>query len=204
MIYELRTYTLPPKQIAEYERLFAKSLATCLAFSPMAGFWHTEIGPLNQVVHIWPYDDLNQRAEVRGQASKTAEWPPPTAHITLNMQSEILVPAPFMTPMSARDIGPLYELRTYTYPPGAIPEVIDAWGKSIVAREQLSPLAGCWFSEIGGLNKLIHLWAYRSFEERLSIRAEAVEKGIWPPKGAVAPITQENKLLFPAAFSPMQ
>ena len=154
MIYELRTYNLPPRQVPEYEKLFAERLSDRLAFSQLAGFWHTEIGPLNQVVHIWPYEDLNQRSEVRQQAAAAGKWPPDTSHLTLSMQSEILVPAPFMTPMGKRDIGPLYEMRTYTYPAGTIPKVVDAWSKSIAEREKLSPLAGCWVSEIGGLNSL--------------------------------------------------
>ena len=204
MIYELRTYNLPPRQVPEYEKLFAERLSDRLAFSQLAGFWHTEIGPLNQVVHIWPYEDLNQRSEVRQQAAASGKWPPDTSHLTLSMQSEILVPVPFMTPMGERDIGPLYEMRTYTYPAGTIPKVVDAWSKSIAEREKLSPLAGCWVSEIGGLNKFVHLWAYKSFEERMRVRAEAAEKGIWPPKSGVIPIIQENKLLFPASYSPMK
>ena len=95
-------------------------------------------------------------------------------------------------------------MRTYTYSPGALPQVLDAWSKSIEEREKLSPLAGCWYSELGGLNRLVHLWAYRSPDERKRIRAEAVAKGIWPPKAPIAPLTMENKLMLPFRCSPMQ
>jgi hypothetical protein len=95
-------------------------------------------------------------------------------------------------------------MRTYTYPSNAIPRVLEAWGKRIAEREKLSPLAGCWYSDIGGLNRFVHLWAYRSFEERQQVRDEARTKGIWPPDSGVLPIKQENKLLTPLSFSPMQ
>ncbi|MBI4281986.1 MAG: NIPSNAP family protein [Chloroflexi bacterium] len=204
MIYEIRTYDLRPGSVAEVEKRFAESLPGRLNYSPLAGFWHSEIGPLNQIVHIWPYDDLNQRDGIRRQAASSAGWPPDIAEFVVNMQSEIFLPAPFMTSMGERNIGPLYEMRSYTYPLRAIPLVLEAWSKAIAEREKLSPLAGCWHSDIGGLNRFVHLWAYKSFEERGRVREETQKRGIWPPRAGVSPVRMENKLLLPASFSPMQ
>jgi len=204
MIYEIRTYDLQPRSVPEFEKRFAEALPGRLSYSKLAGFWRTEIGPLNQVIHIWPYEDLNQRAEIRKQATDSEGWPPDTSEFILNARSEVYTPAPFMTPMEERDIGPMYEMRTYTYAPGAIQHVLDAWGEKIAEREKLSPLAGCWYSEIGELNRFVHLWAYKNFEHRQRVRVEAQEKGIWPPQAGVVPISQENKILSPASFSPMQ
>ena len=203
MIYEIRTYDLRPGSVAEFEKRFAESLPGRLCYSHLAGFWHSEIGHLNQVIHIWPYGDLKQRAEIREQATSDS-WPPDIEEFVLNMQSEIYLPAPFMAPMAERSIGPMYEMRTYTYPYRAMPKVLEAWGNQIAEREKLSPLAGCWYSELGGLNKFVHLWAYKSFEDRQRVRAEAQEKGIWPPRAGVPPLEMQNKLLFPATFSPLQ
>ena len=65
MIYEVRTYTLRPGTVAEFEERYEKRLPSRLKHSKLGAFWHTEFGPLNQVVHVYPYDDLNQRASVR-------------------------------------------------------------------------------------------------------------------------------------------
>ena len=78
MIYDIRTYDLTTGSVAEFESRFAASLPGREAFSRLAGFWHTEIGPLNQVIHIWPYEDLNQREEIRKQATSNT-WPPNTS-----------------------------------------------------------------------------------------------------------------------------
>jgi hypothetical protein len=153
---------------------------------------------------MWPYEDPNDRTEVRAKAVAGGDWPPGNSDLIVNMQSDILIPAPFMTPLGDRSIGPVYEMRTYTYPSNGIPKVLEAWGKSIEEREKLSPLAGCWYSDVGGLNRFVHLWAYSSFEERQAVRAEARAKGIWPPDSGVVPLKQENKLLTPLSFSPMQ
>ena len=65
MIYEVRTYTLRPGTVAEFEERFAKRLPLREKHSKLGAFWHTEFGPLNQVIHVYPYDDLQQRTAVR-------------------------------------------------------------------------------------------------------------------------------------------
>ena len=72
-------------------------------------------------------------------------------------------------------------------------------------REKFSPLAACWYSELGGLNKFVHTWVYKDLNERARVREEArTSGGAWPPQAGVRPMRQENKLLVPAAFSPVR
>lgn len=205
MIHEIRTYNLKTGQLHEYWKRFGEKLPGRQEFSKLGGHWYTEAGPLNQMVAIWPYENLDQRAQIRreAEAGPNPKWPPDTGELIVSMVSEIYLPAPFMAPLGERKIGPLYEMRLYTYPAEAIPQVLDVWGRSIAEREKLSLLAGCWYSESGGHNNFVHMWAYASFEERLRIREEARSKGVWPPRGGVRPVTQESKILFSAPFSPM-
>jgi hypothetical protein len=59
--------------------------------------------------------------------------------------------------------------------------------------------------EFGQANRFIHVWAYESLDQRLAIRNKARETGVWPPPGGGdSLLTQENKILMPAAFSPLQ
>ena len=39
------------------------------------------------------------------------------------------------------------------------------------------------------------MWAYESYDHRAAIREETVAKGVWPPPGGIAPLTQANKLI---------
>jgi len=91
-------------------------------------------------------------------------------------------------------------MRIYTYEPGQIPKVLEAWATAIPDREKFSPLAACWYSDIGGLNKFVHVWAYKDLNERARIREESRKGGRWPAQTGVRPVRQENKLLVPAAF----
>ena len=117
-----------------------------------------------------------------------------------------MIPASFMHPLGSRDYGTgnVYEMRIYTYAPGDIAKVLEGWAKAMPAREQFSPLAACWTSEVGGLNKFVHIWPYKNLLERPRVRQESRKGGQWPPQTGVRPIRQENKILLPAAFSPVQ
>src|SRR3954452_6581738 len=159
MIYEVRTYTLRPGTIAEFEERFAKRLPLREKHSKLGAFWHTEFGPLNQVIHVYPYDGLQQRTAVRAaMAQDTALAQLPGGRDLIAAQeSEIMNPAPFMHSLGSRDYGTgnVYEMRTYTFAPGDIPKVLDGWANAIEAREKFSPLAACWTSEIGGRHKFV-------------------------------------------------
>jgi len=208
MIYEVRTYTLRTGAVAEFEERFAKRKPLREKHSKLGGLWHTEFGPLNQVVHIWPYNDLHHRTAVRDAMAKDAELSalPGGRDLIVAQEADIMIPAPFMQPLESRNFGTgnVYEMRIYTYMPGEIPKVLEAWGKSVPGREKLSPLAICGSTELGGLNKFIHVWVYKDLNERTRIREESRKGGQWPPQAGVRPHRQENKVLIPAVFSPLR
>ena len=59
MLYEVRTYTLRPGTVAEFEERFAKRLPLREKHSKLGAFWHTEFGPLNQVIPSIPTKTCN-------------------------------------------------------------------------------------------------------------------------------------------------
>ena len=205
MIYEIRTYTLKPGSIPEFEKRFEASLENRLRFSELAAFWHTDIGPLNQVIHVWPYENLQQRGEIRSRASQEPDWPPKVAELIFSMQSEIFAPAPFSPKLGGgQKLGNVYEMRIYQYQPGSIPTVIERWREALKGgRLELSPIAACLSSEIGQLNVWVHIWPYTDLDERDRIRKRSFELESWPPKTREFLIGMQNKFMIPASFSPM-
>jgi hypothetical protein len=205
MIIEMRTYTLKPGTLPEVEKRFGEALPIREKHSRMAAFWHTEIGQLNQIIHIWPYDSFEQRTAIRAAAARDPGWPPPIGEFIVEMQNEIFLPAPFSPALEPREVGPLFEIRQYTLTLGAIPGLIARWSDKIEARTKFSPLIGGWYSELGTLNKWVHIWAYKNAAERFSVREAAAASGNWParnPPGVV--LKQENALMLPAAASPIR
>jgi hypothetical protein len=212
MIYEFRTYDLKHGATAEVEKRFAESYEHRKKFSELAAFWHTEIGPLNQIIHVWPYKDLEERSRIRAAAVKENVWPPAIGEFIVNMRSEIMIPAPFSPLITPGKMGPYFEIRTYTYPMGALPGIMENWEKALPNRVKLSPLCLVCYSELGGLNKWVHIWPYATLDQRNQVRNQAKALGVWPPSVLAAKegrkstpfLVQENKIVMPAAFSPVQ
>jgi NIPSNAP len=102
MIVEERIYTLHAGQAPAYLRLYA---AEGLAIQKpilgrMVGYYSTEFGPLNQVIHLWAYDSLQEREERRARLLADERWKAYVAKVRPMVQSQenkLLLPAPFMT-----------------------------------------------------------------------------------------------------------
>ena len=214
MIYEVRTYDLKPHSLPEVEKRFGEAYEHRKKLSPLFAFWHTEIGPLNQIIHVWGYKDLAERSRVRAEAVKdAANWPPKIREFIVSQRSEIMNPLPVSPDVKPGKMGPCYEMRIYTLAGGAeVPKLVKLWERGLPERTKFSPLCAAWVSEFGALNQFIHIWPYKSVDERNEIRKKAQATGMWPPsvlakKEGLPPyeiLKQENKILMPSAFSPLQ
>ena len=205
MIFEMRTYLMKPGSLPEVEKRFGAGLPARAKLSRFGGYWRSEVGTLNQIIHVWPYKDLNERDAIRAKAIETGVWPVKIQEYILEMESKILHAAPFSPHFEPGQHGGIYEFRTYTFAPGSIPKVIDSWAGAIKKRTALSPLIFAGYSDIGALNQWVHVWAYKNMGERERIRGEAVKAGIWPPSRheSVVLLKQESTLAIPATWSPL-
>ena len=205
MFIEMRTYALRPGTTAAFEERFVEGLPARLQFSKLGGLWRSEVGALNQVVHIWPYESFEERERIGQAARKTGKWPPNTHEFIITQESKIVQLAPFSPPIEERKLGNLYEFRIYTYRPGTMPTVLERFGEVMAARTKISPLVMAGHTVIGPLNQYIHVWAYKDGGERDRQRAEALKtvKG-WPPQTREFLVKQENMLMVPAACSPLK
>ena len=100
MIYEMRTYRLKVGAVPAYLGLVAEEgIAVQQAhLGRLVGYFSSEIGPLNEIVHIWAYEDLNDRAGRRARLAADPRWQaflPKLQALIETMESKILVPAGF-------------------------------------------------------------------------------------------------------------
>jgi NIPSNAP len=205
MIYEFRTYTLKPRSLGEVEKRYAEAYEYRKKYSPLAAFWHTEVGPLNEIIHVWGYKDLAERARIRAEAAKEANWPPKIREFIVDQNVEVLNPFPFIPDITPGTLGPIFEIRRYTLAAGSLPGVMKRWEAALPARIKLSPLVTAGGVEFGGANRFIHIWAYKSMDQRLQVREQARKAGIWPPPGGGDELlAQSSKIVMPSAFSPLQ
>ena len=205
MLYEVRTYRLKPRSQNEVIKRFGEAYEGRKEFSEISAFFFSDIGPLNEIIHIWPYKDLQDRTEIRAKAMAAPDWPPHIGEFLDEQLSEIFIPFPFTPEFKPGNHGPVFEWRSYTIKPHSLGGIQERWGAALEQRQKLSPCLMAMSTEIGPLNKFVHIWPYESLNHRAEVRAEAAAKGIWPPKGGGDElIRQENKIVFAAPFSPIQ
>ena len=76
MYVEERMYVLQVGKAAEYFKNYEQfGMKVQLKHLPdMVGYYTTEIGQLNLVVHMWAYEDLNDRDRRRAAMQADPEW----------------------------------------------------------------------------------------------------------------------------------
>ena len=103
----------------------------------------------------------------------------------------------------------IVEQRIYTLHPGKIPEYMNHYrieGRAI-QEEILGRMIGCYYTDFGPQNQIIHMWGYQSYKERDERRTRLYANQAWKnfqPKVRPLILRQENKTLIPAPWSPDQ
>jgi hypothetical protein len=103
MIVEMRTYTTYPGKWRDYLALFEEEGLQIQKriLGRMVGYYRTETGALNQVIHMWAYQDMNEREERREALLADPLWKSYVSKMLPLLQSQeskILIPATFFTP----------------------------------------------------------------------------------------------------------
>lgn len=76
MFYELRTYTLVPTKLADWLALYQSDALAVQTehLGQLIGFFTTEVGEVNQVVHLWAYTSLDDRMARRTAMAADPRW----------------------------------------------------------------------------------------------------------------------------------
>lgn len=103
----------------------------------------------------------------------------------------------------------IVEERDYLLHPGKVPEFLKRYAEGGMAIQApiLGNMVGYFFTEIGELNRVVHMWGYESFAERERRRAELAKVDAWKDYLAtVMPliVRMESRILTPAPFSPIR
>jgi hypothetical protein len=201
MIYEFRTYSLHPGTLPEFLKRFGDALPKRERLSRLAAFWYTEIGALNQVIHVWPYESPSERSRIRAEAVKDGSWPPATGELIRSMKAEIFEATPGSPPLDPVDRGPFFEMSTHILKPFTLPKIMRHWNEHLLERGYSDALMGVFATDVGDLNRFVHIWAYRDLGERAAIRSDPVLNPgrLWKEDEIV--LEEESKLLFAAPFS---
>lgn len=209
--YELATLTVPVGTVSARGPGTADAMAAIDAFArageargALLGAWISELGPQNRILLLRGFDTRGDLDAERDRVLMSAD-PFGCGRLLTGLKLESFAGFPRLPPVAPGEFGPVYEFRTYLLNVGGLAPTLAAWEKGAPARAALSPLVGVVYA-LDGEPRFIHIWAYRSFEERLRIRAEAFASGVWPAKGAPEWLTTElrSEIWTPTALSPLR
>lgn len=170
MIYELNTYTLKTGSAPEVSKI-SGSVGRDIRgdnYGKLEGYWITEIGQINQVMHLWSYASFDERSRLRGELAKNERWQQeylPLLHAKLIRRDVRLLNA-IIDPIKPVGDTNVYEYRNYRCRPGGLEQWVPLWLKYRKVRERYSKIVAMFTTEAGQPNEVSHIWAYRDLNAR--------------------------------------
>ena len=106
MIYDFREYTLLPGKTTEYMAAVREvALGIRQKYGvKLAGWYYSDVGELNKVVHIWAFRDHAHMKEAKAQVSADPDWSGkylPRVHGLIQSQKTYLMLSPDFAPVPA-------------------------------------------------------------------------------------------------------
>jgi hypothetical protein len=100
MILDERTYAIHPQYVKEYLAIYvAEGMALQIShLGDLVGWFTTDAGVVNEVVHMWRYADMGDRERRRAAMDADPAWQVfrnRTSHFVQSMRSRILRPTDF-------------------------------------------------------------------------------------------------------------
>ncbi|QDZ18875.1 hypothetical protein HOP50_02g13800 [Chloropicon primus] len=226
-LLEWRTYKIKYEGMGEFMRLTEDAGPLRKALHPgWLGFFTADTGGcLTSVHHIYHYEDMVQRKEVRDKAGTNEDWKKYRVKIgphVLEQESAIFKPAVKCMDAAGSSLvqdfepehedGVMYELRKYQLHPGydSVPRLLDSFAKGLphkVAADSNSKLVFFGFIDVGMLNTVIEVWRYPSLQASIQARESARKVKEWKECiNSVTPSVQHfrTQALFPTTFSPLR
>uniref|UniRef100_A0A7N6F6V0 NIPSNAP domain-containing protein n=1 Tax=Anabas testudineus TaxID=64144 RepID=A0A7N6F6V0_ANATE len=177
----------------------------------LVGTWNTWYGEQDQAVHLWRYRGgypaLTEVMNKLRQNKVFMDYRNERGKMLLSRRNQLLLEFSFWNEPVPRSGPNIYELRSYQLRPGTMIEWGNYWARAIEIRQQNQEAVGGFFSQIGRLYTVHHLWAYKDLLSREDTRNAAWQRDGWDEVVYyTVPLIQhmESRIMIPMKTSPMQ
>jgi hypothetical protein len=101
----------------------------------------------------------------------------------------------------------LYEIRTYTFKPLRGADWLALYKSEGLPLQQ--EFLGELTTEIGDISQIVHIWAYKSFDDRIERRDRMAADSSWQEFGRKVKaldilVSMESRIMRPTEFSPLK
>jgi len=160
-------------------------------------------------MHLWSYQDPNQRARLRAELGKNPRWgaeyiPLIRPHL---VRQETRLLNGVRAPTAPERTPNIYEFRNYRARPGAAQQWLQLFTEALEVRETYSKIVGLWATEAPQVNEVCHIWAYPDLNARAAVRAAVAKDPGWQEflKGSTGLLEEmHSTVMLPAPHSPLK
>jgi hypothetical protein len=213
-VFELRRIRIRPGLVDSFLEKTSKFLQIRERYVKLLGYWTTSVGDQNETYQLWRYPNFDAYDEADAALRVDEDWNRSYLHQVLPMvesqQNMVLgqyLWAPYTDQKVETTTPGIYRLCTTVLHPGSM----EKWQKEMIpavkARSEHSKPIGFFYSQIGDMNRIFHLWRYDSMGDRARVLNKAMSDPRWTNAlHACLPMTErmEHIILRPTAFSPLQ
>ncbi|OAA60266.1 nipsnap family protein [Niveomyces insectorum RCEF 264] len=212
-VHSIQLHEVKPDKVEEYVDLVGTWYPR-IANNPenkvhLVGSWRTEVGDCDTFVHIWEYQRYEGYHTSLNAVSSHPEYPEFDRKLRTLVnakRSSLMQEFSFWPTTPPRQLGGLFELRSYTLHPGNLLEWESHWRRGLKARREVMEGVGAWFVQIGELNTVHHLWQFANLEERKIRREQSWSIEGWSDTvHKTVPLIQsmKSRILVPLPWSPV-
>ncbi|KAF2747664.1 NIPSNAP family protein [Sporormia fimetaria CBS 119925] len=212
-VHSIVFHEVYPDKVDEYTELVGKMYPK-IASEPankvhLVGSWRTEVGDCDTFVHIWEYQRYQGYHASLNAIKHHPDFPDFDAKLKSlirQKRSSLMQEFSFWPTTPPRQLGGLFELRSYTLHPGNLLEWETHWRRGLKARREVMEGVGAWFVQIGELNTVHHLWQFADLEERKVRREQSWNIEGWGETvHKTVPLiqTMKSRILMPCPWSPV-
>ncbi|XP_066835057.1 protein NipSnap homolog 1 isoform X3 [Anser cygnoides] len=214
-LYKIQFHNVKPECLDAYNSLTEEVLPKLHLDADypcdLVGNWNTWYGEQDQAVHLWRfsggYPALMDCMNKLKQNKEYLDFRKERSRMLLSRRNQLLLEFSFWNEPLPRPGPNIYELRTYKLKPGTMIEWGNNWARAIKYRQENQEAVGGFFSQIGELYVVHHLWAYKDLQSREETRNAAWRKRGWDENVYyTVPLirTMESRIMIPLKISPLQ
>jgi len=175
----------------------------------LSGNWETLVGDQDAFFHILEYENYAgyDKAIQLVRSSEHYEAYKAMLPYVTSRTNQLNQEFAFLPTSPPHAEGGLFELRSYQLKPGTLLEWENTWRKGIEARRKSIAPVGAWFSQIGRLHTVHHMWQYPNLQTRRDIREKAWQIDGWAEtvsKTSQLAWSMDASILTPLPFSPLK
>ncbi|KAJ8523287.1 hypothetical protein ONZ45_g252 [Pleurotus djamor] len=212
-IHSFESHRVKPDRLEEYKQAAETYYTGLVADSSLkvklTGSWETVIGEQDSFVHILEYEHYGgfDKAYKTIQTSDHRKAYQAMLPYLNSRTSQLTQEFAFFPTAPPHEQGGIFELRSYQLKPGTLLEWENTWRKGIEARKKFVAPVGAWFSQVGRLHQVHHMWQYPSLEKRKEMREEAWQIDGWAEtvsKTSQLAKFMDSIILSPLKYSPLK